>query len=103
MADIDIRQVAKRFGSHQALHAVDLTVADGEFVVLLGASGSGKTTLLRIIAGLETASEGTVSIGGRRGDDLPPRRRGTAMACQNYAVLPHLTGHRNLVIGPPVP
>ncbi|APF39353.1 sugar ABC transporter ATP-binding protein (plasmid) [Chelatococcus daeguensis] len=99
MADIDIRQVAKRFGSHQALHAVDLTVADGEFVVLLGASGSGKTTLLRIIAGLETASEGTVSIGGRRVDGLPPRRRGIAMVFQNYAVFPHMTVFDNIGFG----
>jgi len=99
MADIDIRQVAKRFGNHQALHAVNLTVADGEFVVLLGASGSGKTTLLRIVAGLEKASHGTVIIGGRRVDDLPPRRRGIAMVFQNYAVFPHMTVFDNIGFG----
>ena len=65
MADIDIKNVAKSFGAFKALHSIDLTIADQEFMVLLGASGCGKTTLLRIIAGLETATQGEVWIGGR--------------------------------------
>jgi multiple sugar transport system ATP-binding protein len=99
MAEISIRNVAKRFGNVTALHSVDLTVADQEFLVLLGASGCGKTTLLRIIAGLETPSQGEVWIGGRRVDHLPPRDRGIAMVFQNYAVFPHLTVFENIAFG----
>ncbi|MDE3120728.1 MAG: ABC transporter ATP-binding protein, partial [Paracoccaceae bacterium] len=79
--------------------SVDMTIADQEFMVLLGASGCGKTTLLRIIAGLETASQGEVWIGGRRIDHLPPRHRGIAMVFQNYAVFPHLTVFENVAFG----
>ncbi len=99
MAEIVIRNVAKRFGSFAALHSIDLTITDQEFMVLLGASGCGKTTLLRIIAGLETPSEGDVWIGGRRVDHLPPRERGIAMVFQNYAVFPHLTVFENIAFG----
>ena len=66
MAEIEIKGVAKHFGNFTALHSIDLTIADQEFVVLLGASGCGKTTLLRIVCGLETPSEGEVWIGGRK-------------------------------------
>jgi multiple sugar transport system ATP-binding protein len=99
MAEISIRNVAKQFGDFTALHSIDLTVADREFMVLLGASGCGKTTLLRIIAGLETPTEGEVWIGGRRVDHLPPRQRGIAMVFQNYAVFPHLTVFENIAFG----
>ncbi|WP_274426053.1 ABC transporter ATP-binding protein [Chelativorans sp. YIM 93263] len=99
MAEISIRNVAKRFGDFTALDSIDLTVADREFMVLLGASGCGKTTLLRIIAGLETPSEGEVWIGSRRVDHLPPRQRGIAMVFQNYAVFPHLTVFENIAFG----
>jgi multiple sugar transport system ATP-binding protein len=99
MAEIEIKGVAKRFGSFTALHQVDLTIADREFMVLLGASGCGKTTLLRIVAGLESPSQGEVWIGGRRIDHLPPRDRGIAMVFQNYAVFPHLTVFENIAFG----
>jgi len=99
MAEIRITNVAKTFGSYQALHDVDLTIADREFMVLLGASGCGKTTLLRIVAGLETATTGEVWIGGRRVDHLPPRERGIAMVFQNYAVFPHMTVFENIGFG----
>ncbi|MDE0522402.1 MAG: ABC transporter ATP-binding protein [Boseongicola sp.] len=99
MAQIEIKNVAKRFGSYQALHDINLTIQDQEFVVLLGASGCGKTTLLRIIAGLETATTGEVSIGGRRVDHLAPKDRGIAMVFQNYAVFPHLTVFENIGFG----
>ncbi|MGV6802741.1 MAG: ABC transporter ATP-binding protein [Ruegeria sp.] len=99
MAEIQIKNVAKRFGSYQALHDINLTIQDQEFMVLLGASGCGKTTLLRIIAGLETATEGEVWIGGRRVDHLPPKDRGIAMVFQNYAVFPHLTVFENIGFG----
>ncbi|WP_309083734.1 ABC transporter ATP-binding protein [Chelativorans sp.] len=99
MAEIVIKKVAKSFGGFHALHSIDLTIADQEFMVLLGASGCGKTTLLRIIAGLETPSQGEVWIGGRRVDGLPPRERGIAMVFQNYAVFPHLTVFENIAFG----
>ena len=99
MAEIRIKGVAKSFGSFRALHSIDLTIANQEFMVLLGASGCGKTTLLRIIAGLETPTEGEVWIGDRRVDRLPPRERGIAMVFQNYAVFPHLTVFENIAFG----
>ncbi len=99
MAEIQIKNVAKFFGEYQALDSIDLTIADQEFMVLLGASGCGKTTLLRIIAGLETPSQGEVWIGGKRVDHLPPRKRGIAMVFQNYAVFPHLTVFENIGFG----
>ena len=99
MAEIVIKNVAKSFGGFQALHSIDLTIADQEFMVLLGASGCGKTTLLRIIAGLEIPTQGEVWISGRRVDGLPPRERGIAMVFQNYAVFPHLTVFENIAFG----
>lgn len=99
MAEILIKGVKKSFGSFTALHSIDLTIADQEFMVLLGASGCGKTTLLRIIAGLDAPTEGEVWIGGRRVDRLPPRERGIAMVFQNYAVFPHLTVFENIAFG----
>ncbi|KKB11599.1 sugar ABC transporter ATP-binding protein [Devosia geojensis] len=99
MAEIVIKNVAKSFGSFKALHSIDLTISDQEFMVLLGASGCGKTTLLRIVAGLETPTQGEVWIGGRRVDHLPPRERGIAMVFQNYAVFPHLTVFENIAFG----
>ncbi|MEM6846778.1 MAG: ABC transporter ATP-binding protein [Pseudomonadota bacterium] len=99
MAQIEIKGVAKQFGSYQALHSINLSISDQEFMVLLGASGCGKTTLLRIVAGLETPTEGEVWIGDRRVDHLPPRDRGIAMVFQNYAVFPHLTVFENIGFG----
>ncbi|MCR9157977.1 MAG: ABC transporter ATP-binding protein [Rhodobacteraceae bacterium] len=99
MAEIQIKNVAKKFGEYQALHDINLTISDREFMVLLGASGCGKTTLLRIICGLETATTGEVWIGGRRVDHLPPKDRGIAMVFQNYAVFPHLTVFENIGFG----
>lgn len=99
MAEIQIKNVAKTFGAYQALHDINLTISDREFMVLLGASGCGKTTLLRIVAGLETATSGEVWIGGKRVDHLPPRERGIAMVFQNYAVFPHLTVFENIAFG----
>ncbi len=99
MAEIQIKNIAKTFGDYTALHDINLTIADQEFMVLLGASGCGKSTLLRIIAGLETASSGEVWIGGRRIDHLSPKDRGIAMVFQNYAVFPHLTVFENIGFG----
>jgi len=99
MAEIQIKKVQKWFGAYQALDAIDLTISDQEFMVLLGASGCGKTTLLRIIAGLEVATQGEVWINGKRIDHLPPKDRGIAMVFQNYAVFPHLTVFENIGFG----
>lgn len=99
MANIQIKGVAKNFGSYQALHSIDLDIKDQEFMVLLGASGCGKSTLLRIISGLETQSEGEVWIGDKRVDHLSPKDRGIAMVFQNYAVFPHLTVFENIAFG----
>jgi multiple sugar transport system ATP-binding protein len=101
MADIGIRGVRKTFdrGKVIAVSDVDLTIGDGEFFVLLGPSGSGKTTLLRMIAGLEFADAGTITIGGRDVTTFPPRKRDLAMVFQNYAVFPHLTVRQNIGFG----
>ena len=101
MAGIVVRGVSKSFdrGRVAAVSEVDLTVADGEFFVLLGPSGCGKTTLLRMIAGLEFADSGTVTIGQRDVTTLPPRQRDLAMVFQNYAVFPHLTVFQNIAFG----
>jgi len=99
MAEIRIERVVKSFGAVTVLHDVSLVVADGHFVALLGPSGCGKTTLLRIIAGLETQSDGRVLIGGRDVSGLPPRARGLAMVFQNYAVFPHMTVRENVGFG----
>ncbi len=99
IAEIQIKNIAKHFGDYQALNNINLTIDDQEFMVLLGASGCGKSTLLRIIAGLETADEGEVWIGGRRIDHLSPKDRGIAMVFQNYAVFPHLTVFENIGFG----
>src|ERR1700749_3401829 len=101
MAEIVVRRVTKSFdrGRVTAVSDVDLTVADGEFFVLLGPSGCGKTTLLRMIAGLEFADGGTVTIGDRDVTTLPPRHRDLAMVFQNYAVFPHLTVFQNIAFG----
>jgi multiple sugar transport system ATP-binding protein len=96
MAAVEIRGVKKAFGSTLALRGVDVSVGDGEFVVLVGPSGCGKTTLLRMIAGLEEVSHGEIAIGGRVVNDVPPKERDIAMVFQNYALYPHMTVRDNM-------
>jgi multiple sugar transport system ATP-binding protein len=97
MAEVSLSGVTKVFpGGTTAVDDVTLTVTDGEFMVLVGPSGCGKSTLLRIVAGLEDATSGSVSIGGRVVDDLPPKQRDIAMVFQNYALYPHMTVADNL-------
>ena len=98
-AGVEIRHLRKRFtgGDHDAVDGVDLSIREGELLVLLGPSGCGKTTLLRMIAGLEHPSAGEIYIGGTRVDrDVPPRARGIAMVFQSYALYPHLTVFGNI-------
>ena len=100
MAEVQLKGVTKRFeGDVVAVRGLDLSAADGEFLVLLGPSGCGKTTVLRMIAGLETVSEGGIAIGGREVTDVPPRERDIAMVFQNYALYPHMTAYENIAFG----
>jgi multiple sugar transport system ATP-binding protein len=97
MPAIDLDNLTKVFASGvTAVSRLTLDVADGEFVVLVGPSGCGKTTALRMVAGLETVTSGTVSIGGHVVNDISPRRREIAMVFQNYALYPHLTVYDNI-------
>jgi sn-glycerol 3-phosphate transport system ATP-binding protein len=91
--------VSRRWGQTTALDRISLDIAPGSFTVLLGPSGCGKSTCLRIIAGLETASDGRVEIGGRDVTHLPPAARGVAMVFQSYALFPHLTVSENILFG----
>ncbi len=88
--------ISKSFGAVKVLHNLSLEVQDGEFLVLLGASGSGKSTALRMIAGLETVSEGTITISGRDVTEELPKNRDVAMVFQSYALYPHKTVAENI-------
>jgi len=96
MASVAIRDVRKAFGSFNVIHGVNVSIRDGEFVVLVGPSGCGKTTLLRMIAGLENITAGEISIGERIVNHLPPKERDIAMVFQNYALYPHMTVADNM-------
>src|ERR1700674_1824871 len=100
MAAITLEHVTKEFAAGVvAVDDVNLTIADGEFMVLVGPSGCGKSTLLRMIAGLEEVTDGTISIGGGDVTDLAPRRRDIAMVFQSYALYPHMSVRQNLAYG----
>jgi multiple sugar transport system ATP-binding protein len=96
MATIEIRNVEKAFGNVPVLHGIDLAIPDGEFLVLVGPSGCGKSTLLRIIAGLESVTNGSIAIDGRDVTDLPAKARDIAMVFQSYALYPHMTVAENM-------
>ncbi len=96
MAGVTVRNLRKSFGSVEVIRGVDVDIADGAFVVLVGPSGCGKSTLLRMIAGLEEINEGTIAIGDRVVNNLPPPERDIAMVFQNYALYPHKTVAANL-------
>jgi sn-glycerol 3-phosphate transport system ATP-binding protein len=100
MASIDLKNVRKVYpGNVTAIHALDLSIADGELVVLVGPSGCGKSTLLRMIAGLETITDGTISIGDDVVNRKEPAERDIAMVFQNYALYPHMSVRQNLEYG----
>ena len=96
MAEVHVRSLHKSFGAAEVLHGLDLDMADGEFAVLVGPSGCGKSTLLRMIAGLEGITSGTIHIGDRLVNNLPPAERDIAMVFQNYALYPHKTVAANM-------
>ena len=100
MAGITLEGIHKRYTAGvDAVRDVTLEIADGEFCVFVGPSGCGKSTLLRLIAGLEDITQGTLSIGGRRVNDLAPSERNVAMVFQNYALYPHLSVAQNIGFG----
>jgi multiple sugar transport system ATP-binding protein len=97
MAPINLEQVSKRYpNGFEAVHDLDLDVAEGELMVLVGPSGCGKTTALRMVAGLEDITGGTLRIGGQVVNDVSPRDRDVAMVFQNYALYPHMTVAENI-------
>ncbi len=96
MSAVSLRGVRKSFGSTEVVHGVDISIADGEFCVLVGPSGCGKSTLLRMIAGLEEISAGEIAIGARVVNTLRPKERDIAMVFQNYALYPHMTVYDNM-------
>src|SRR3979490_3337960 len=96
MSAVSLRAVRKSFGSTEVVHGVDISIADGEFCVLVGPSGCGKSTLLRIIAGLEEISAGEIASGARVVNALRPKERDIAMVFQNYALYPHMTVYDNM-------
>ena len=100
MAEIEFRDVTRSYpGGVTALKGLNLTVADGEFLILVGPSGCGKSTALRLLAGLDKPSSGEIRIGGTVVNDLGPGQRDIAMVFQNYALYPHMTVYRNLAYG----
>ncbi|MCB2137285.1 MAG: ATP-binding cassette domain-containing protein, partial [Rhodobacteraceae bacterium] len=99
MAELKLEGFRKSYGAHAVVHGIDLTVSEGEFIVLVGPSGCGKSTILRMIAGLEEITDGTVSIGGQVVNDLGARDRNLAMVFQDYALYPNMTVAENMGFG----
>jgi len=100
MTSVNLIDVEKIYpNGFKAIHGVSMEIADGEFVVIVGASGCGKSTLLRMVAGLESITSGEVQIGGRRVNELEPAERDIAMVFQNYALYPHMKVYDNMAYG----
>lgn len=99
MATLSLNHVKKQFGKTEVIHGVSVEVADGEFIVIVGPSGCGKSTLLRLVAGLETVSDGEVRINDQVVNDLEPMDRDIAMVFQNYALYPHMSVAQNMAYG----
>jgi len=99
MASIELEGLVKRYGLTTAVHGIDLTIKDGEFVVFVGPSGCGKSTTLRMIAGLEDISGGVLRIGDDVVNQREPKQRNIAMVFQNYAIYPHMTVSQNIGFG----
>ncbi|WP_417523659.1 ABC transporter ATP-binding protein [Marinovum sp.] len=99
MATLTLDNVKKSFGKTDVIHGVSIDVEDGEFIVIVGPSGCGKSTLLRMVAGLETITEGEVRIDGSRVNEVEPMGRDIAMVFQNYALYPHMSVFDNMAYG----
>ena len=99
MATLNIKSVRKSFGRTEVIHGIDIDIDDGEFIVIVGPSGCGKSTLLRMVAGLETITEGEIAINGERVNEHEPMERNIAMVFQNYALYPHMNVFDNMAYG----
>jgi multiple sugar transport system ATP-binding protein len=96
MAQVELKNVVKRFGSTQVVHGANLSIQDNEFIVLVGPSGCGKSTILRMIAGLESVSDGEIRIDDKPVNEVAPKDRNVAMVFQNYALYPHMSVYDNM-------
>jgi len=99
MTEVTLQNVRKEFDDVVAVDGIDLSIPDGEFVVVVGPSGCGKSTTLRLIAGLESVSAGDINMGEESVVDVPPDERNVAMVFQNYALYPHMSARRNITFG----
>jgi len=99
MANVTLTNITKKFGDFTAVDNLSMVIEDGKFTVLVGPSGCGKTTTLRMIAGLETITEGEIRIGERVVNRIPPKDRDIAMVFQNYALYPHMDVYDNMAFG----
>ena len=99
MANVELKNIVKRYGKVEVVHSISLDIEDREFVVLVGPSGCGKSTTLRMVAGLEEISEGEIIIGDRVVNDVAPKDRDAAMVFQNYALYPHMNVFNNMSFG----
>lgn len=99
MARLSLNGIKKNFKSTQVLHGIDLEISDREFIVFVGPSGCGKSTLLRLIAGLDTISDGEFSLNGKRMNEVVASKRGIAMVFQSYALYPHMDVYENMAFG----
>jgi len=99
MAEVTLTNITKKFGDFTAVDKLSMVIEDGKFTVLVGPSGCGKTTTLRMIAGLETITEGEIRIGERVVNKIPPKDRDIAMVFQNYALYPHMDVYANMAFG----
>ncbi|WP_018328710.1 ABC transporter ATP-binding protein, partial [Rhizobium giardinii] len=96
MSSVTLRNVVKRYGQLEVVHGINLEIEEGAFVVLLGPSGCGKTTTLRMVAGLESISDGQLEIASQVVNEVAPKDRQIAMVFQNYALYPHMTVRQNM-------
>ncbi|MEP4199281.1 MAG: sn-glycerol-3-phosphate ABC transporter ATP-binding protein UgpC [Aliishimia sp.] len=96
MATVSLKNIQKSFGKTDVIHGIDMEIEDGEFIVIVGPSGCGKSTLLRMVAGLETVSDGEIHINAQMVNDLEPMDRDIAMVFQNYALYPHMSVAENM-------
>lgn len=99
MSDITIQNLRKTYDDVRAVKGIDLEIEDGEFLVVVGPSGCGKSTTLRMLAGLESVTDGSIAIGDRVVNEVPPKDRSIAMVFQNYALYPHMTAAENMKFG----
>ena len=99
MGFLDIKEATKSYGAVEVLHGVDVSVQEGEFLVLVGPSGCGKSTLLNMIAGLEEITTGEIAIKGQRMNGVHPSKRNIAMVFQSYALYPNMTVAKNITFG----